>query len=35
MQGPAGCPATVVLCGESDLCQRYAKALQAYGLPAP
>ncbi|UCU97623.1 2-dehydro-3-deoxygalactonokinase [Acidovorax radicis] len=34
-QGPAGRPATVVLCGENDLCRRYAKALQAYGLPAP
>ena len=25
----------IVLCGEPDLCRRYALALAAYGLPAP
>lgn len=34
-QSPAACPPTVVLCGEPDLCRRYAKALQAYGFPPP
>ena len=31
----ATAPGRVVLCGEPDLCRRYALALQAYGFPAP
>ncbi|EJE50289.1 2-keto-3-deoxy-galactonokinase [Acidovorax sp. CF316] len=34
-QAPGNPPAHVVLCGEPDLCRRYALALAAYGLPAP
>lgn len=34
-QAPGATHAHVVLCGEPDLCRRYALALAAYGLPAP
>ena len=30
-----GSPMPLVLCGEADLCRRYAIALQAFGLAAP
>lgn len=31
----AAAPGRIVLCGEPDLCRRYALALQAYGFPPP
>lgn len=31
----SGAPMPLVLCGEADLCRRYAIALQAYGFNAP
>lgn len=34
-QAPGTPPANVVLCGEPDLCRRYALALAAYVLPVP
>ncbi len=34
-QGAGAAPAHIVLCGEPDLCRRYALALAAYGLPSP
>ena len=34
-QNPAERPSTVVLCGEADLCRRYAKALEVYGFGTP
>lgn len=34
-RGASNAPAHIVLCGEPDLCRRYALALAAYGLPVP
>lgn len=34
-QNPAEQPSAVVLCGETDLCRRYAKALEVYGFGTP